>query len=46
VVTECDHIGARRKQTIRELRGDARTIGNVLAVDDADVGPELLAQAG
>jgi hypothetical protein len=46
VVAERDHVGARREQAVGELRGDACTIGDVLAVDDAEVGPELLAQAG
>ena len=45
MVTERDHVGARREQTVRELRSDACTIGDVLAVDDADVGLEFLAQA-
>ena len=46
VVAERDHVGARREQPVGELRGDAGAVGDVLAVDDADVGVELLAQRG
>ena len=37
-------VGAAREQLVRELRGDAAARGGVLAVDDAEVGAELLAQ--
>jgi hypothetical protein len=46
VVAESDDVGARGKQPIGELRGDACAVGDVLAVDDADVRAELVAQAG
>jgi hypothetical protein len=46
VVAERDRVRAGREQLVRELAGDARAVGDVLAVDDADVGVELLAQAG
>jgi hypothetical protein len=46
VVPQRDHVGARREQPVGELRGDAGAVGDVLAVDDADVGVELVAQAG
>jgi len=46
VVAERDHVGARCEQAVRELRGDARAVRDVLAVDDAEVGTELVAQAG
>jgi hypothetical protein len=44
VVAERDHVGARGEQLVRELARDPRAVGRVLAVDDADVGAELLAQ--
>ena len=46
VVAERDRVRARRKQLVGELAGDARAVGDVLAVDDAEVDVELLAQAG
>ena len=46
MVAEREHVGAGSEQPVGELRRDARTVGDVLAVDDADVGAELLAQAG
>jgi hypothetical protein len=45
VVAERDHVGAGGEQPLGELRRDARSVGDVLAVDDADVGAELVAQA-
>jgi hypothetical protein len=45
VVAERDHVGARSEQLVRELCGDTGAVGDVLAVDDADVGAELVAQA-
>jgi hypothetical protein len=42
VVAERDHVGAGGEQPVGELAGDARAVGGVLAVDDADVGGELL----
>jgi hypothetical protein len=46
VVSERDHVGTGSKQLVRQLRGDACAVGDVLAVDDAEVGAELVAQAG
>jgi hypothetical protein len=44
VVAERDHVRACCEQLVGELRGDARAVGDVLAVDDADVGAELVAE--
>jgi hypothetical protein len=44
VVAERDHVGARLQQSVRELARDPRPVGDVLAVDDAEIGVELLAQ--
>jgi len=44
VVAERDDVGARGEELVGELPGDARAVGGVLAVDDADVHVELLAQ--
>jgi hypothetical protein len=44
VVAEGERVGARREQLLRELRRDPRSVGRVLAVDDADVDVELLAE--
>jgi hypothetical protein len=44
VVAERDHVGAGSQQPVRELRGDPGSVGDVLAVDDADVDVELVAQ--
>jgi hypothetical protein len=44
VVAERDHVRAGGEQLVGELCGDARAVGGVLAVDDADVRLELLAQ--
>jgi len=46
VVAERDDVRARAQQAVGELAGDAGAVGDVLPVDDADVGTELLAQAG
>jgi hypothetical protein len=46
VVAEGDDVGARMQEPVGELSGDARAVGDVLAVDDADVGAELVAQPG
>jgi hypothetical protein len=45
VVAERDHVGACGEQLVSELRGDTGAVGDVLAVDDAEIRPELLAQA-
>ena len=44
MVAERDDVGARGEQAFGELRRDAGAVGDVLAVDDADVGVELVAQ--
>ena len=44
MVAERDHVGARREQLVGELAGDARAVGGVLAVDDAEVGADVVAQ--
>jgi len=46
VVAERDDVRAGREQPVGELACDACAVGDVLAVDDADVRVELLAQAG
>jgi hypothetical protein len=46
VVAERDHVSARRQHPLRELRRDADAVGEVLAVQDAEVGAELVAEAG
>jgi hypothetical protein len=45
VVAERDHVGARGEQSVREPWRDARAIGDVLAVDDAEADAVLLLQA-
>jgi hypothetical protein len=44
VVAEGDDVGPCGEQFVGQLPGDARAVGCVLAVDDADVGAELLAE--
>jgi hypothetical protein len=44
VISERDDIGAGGEQPFSELRRDAGSVGDVLAVDDADVGSELFTQ--
>jgi hypothetical protein len=44
VVAERDRVGARGEQPVGELRCDPDAVGDVLAVDDADVGAELLSE--
>jgi len=44
VVAERYDVGAGGEQAVGELRRDAGAVGDVLAVDDAQVGVELLAQ--
>jgi hypothetical protein len=46
VVSERDHVGARGEDPVGELAGDPGAVGGVLAVDDADVRAELVAQRG
>ncbi len=43
-VAERDHVGAAREQPVGDLRRDPAAGGRVLAVDDAEVRPELAAQ--
>ena len=45
MVPERDDVGARREQLVRELAGDAGAVRDVLAVDDAEIRAELVAQA-
>jgi hypothetical protein len=44
VVAERDHVRSGREQLVGELRGDAGSVGRVLAVDDREVGVVPLAQ--
>ena len=44
VVAQRHDVGAGRKQLVRELRRDSGAVGDVLAVDDAEVDAELFAQ--
>jgi hypothetical protein len=46
VVAERDRVGPQLEQLLRELRRDPDAVGDVLAVDDAEVDVELLAQRG
>jgi hypothetical protein len=46
MVAEGDHVGAVGEQPVGELAGDACAVGDVLAVDDARICVELVAQAG
>jgi hypothetical protein len=46
VIPERDDVRAGGQQLVGELRRDSRAVGDVLAVDDADVGVELVAQRG
>jgi hypothetical protein len=46
MVAKRDDVGARREQAVRELRRDPDAVGDVLAVQDAEVGLNLLAEAG
>src|SRR5205814_8271320 len=44
VVPERDGVGPGCEQLVRELRRDPDAVGDVLAVDDDDVGVELVTQ--
>jgi len=44
VVAERDHVGPGAQEAVGELRRDPCAVGDVLAVDDAEVGVEILAQ--
>jgi hypothetical protein len=44
VVAERDDVGARGEQPVAELRRQPAPVRRVLAVDDAEVDAELLAQ--
>jgi hypothetical protein len=44
VIPERDRVGAGGEQAIGQLRRDSDAVGDVLSVDDADVGRELLPQ--
>jgi hypothetical protein len=43
VVPEGDRIGAGREHAVGELRRDADAVGEILAVEDAEVGVQLVA---
>jgi len=45
VIAERDHVCSCAQQALGELRRDAGAVRDVLAVDDADVRAELVAQA-
>jgi len=45
-VPECDHVGPRGEELVRELAGDPAPVRGVLAVDDAEVDRELGAEPG
>jgi hypothetical protein len=42
VVPGRDHVGAGVQETRRQLGGEADAVGRVLAVDDAEVGVQLV----
>jgi hypothetical protein len=44
VIAERDHVGSCAQQAVGELSGDPRPVRDVLAVDDAQVGAELVTQ--
>jgi hypothetical protein len=44
VVAERDRVDAGREHLVRELRRDADAVGEVLAIQDAEVGAQLLAE--
>jgi hypothetical protein len=46
VVPERDDVRAGGEQPVGQLRRDPRPVGDVLAVDDREVGAELLPQPG
>ena len=46
VVAERDRVGAGGEDPLGELRRDAHAVGDVLPVDDADVGVELRPEIG
>jgi hypothetical protein len=45
VVAERHDVGTRIEQLVGQLAGDARAVGDVLAVDDTEVGGDLSTQA-
>jgi hypothetical protein len=46
VVAERDRVGTRREQPVGQARRDPGPVGDVLAVDDAEVDAVLLLQPG
>lgn len=46
MVAERDDVGAGVQQLVGELPGDSRAVRDVLAVDDAEVCADLVAQTG
>ena len=45
MVAERDDVGARSEELVGELPGDPGAVGDVLAVDDADVRVDLFTQS-
>jgi hypothetical protein len=45
VIPERDRVGARAPEALRELGGQPGAVGGVLGVDDAEVGPQLVAES-
>jgi hypothetical protein len=46
VVARRDHVGSGGEELLGELGGQADAVGRVLAVDDAEVDPELVLELG
>jgi hypothetical protein len=46
VIARRDHVGPGGEELVRELGGQADAVGGVLAVDDAEVDPELVLELG
>jgi hypothetical protein len=44
MVARGDHVGSRGEKLVGKLRGQADAVGRVLAVDNAEVDAELVAQ--
>jgi hypothetical protein len=46
VIPERERVRARGEQAVGQLRRDPRAVGDVLGIDDADPGTELLLEPG
>jgi hypothetical protein len=46
VVPEREHVRTRGEQAVGQLRRDARAVGDVLGVDDAEAGAQLFPEPG